>query len=394
MRIVLPMTCWFPDFPGGSGKLAFDESQFLVGRGHEVWAVAQDVIGVGREYEHTRGVNLLRYQRPSIGAFDPRRLTVHQDRTQRLIQRYVPQADVVHGHGLLQYAGALDAYGDQVRSVYSVHSPARMEMSATARGESALTQLRLTATGVACSRIERECIQRSTFVTAESSYTVRELARLYGENVAGRVRVVPGWVDPIRFRPVEDKRAVRERLDWPTDRPILFTLRRLVPRMGIDLVLRAISIARHNCPQFVLIIGGQGPSRVVLEEMAATLGVDDIVRFVGRVADSILPDMYAAATAFVLPTFDLECFGIIAVEALASGCPVLATPVGAIPEVLSPVEPRWLASTASATDVAALLTRFLHNELPSHTAAELRAYAVDKYGIDVVMPQMLEALGI
>ena len=394
MRIVLPMSYWFPDSPGGSGKLAFDESQFLVGRGHEVWAVAQDAIGVGAEYEYTQGVNLLRYQRPSIGSFDPRRSTIHQYHTRRLIQQYVPQADVVHGHGLLQYAGAIDVYGDRVRSVYSVHSPVRMEMSATARGGSALSRLKLTATGILCSRIERECIQTSTFVTAESSYTVRELVRLHGENIAGKVRVIPGWVDPTRFMPVEDKCAARERLDWPTDRPVLFTLRRLVPRMGIDVLLRAISIARHKCPQFVLIIGGQGPSRVVLEEMAATLGVGDMVRFVGRVDDAILPDMYAAATAFVLPTFDLECFGIIAVEALASGCPVLATPVGAIPEILSPVEPRWLASTISATDVAALLTHFLHNELPSHTAAELRAYAVNKYSIDVVMPQMLEVLGV
>lgn len=394
MRIVLPMSYWFPDSPGGSGKLAFDESQFLVGCGHEVWAVAQDVIGVGPEYEHTRGVNLLRYPRPSFGAFDPRRSTVHQHHTQRLIQQYVPQADVVHGHGLLQYAGAIDVYGDRVRGVYSVHSPVRMEMSATARGGSALTQLKLTATGIACSRIERECIQRSTVVTAESSYTVRELIRLHGENIAGKVRVIPGWVDPARFMPVEDKCAARERLDWPTDRPVFFTLRRLVPRMGIDVLLRAISIARHDCPQFVLVIGGQGPSRGTFEELADTLGIDDIVRFVGRVDDAILPDMYAAATAFVLPTFDLECFGIIAVEALASGCPVLATPVGAIPEVLSPVEPRWLATRASVTDVAVLLTRFLHNELPSHTAAELRAYAVNRFSIDVVMPQMLEVLGV
>ena len=133
MRIVLPMSYWFPDSPGGSGKLAFDESQFLVGCGHEVWAVAQDAIGAGPGYEYTQGVNLLRYQRPSIGSFDPRRSTIHQYHTRRLIQQYVPQADVVHGHGLLQYAGAIGIYGDRVRSIYSVHSPVRMEMSATAQ---------------------------------------------------------------------------------------------------------------------------------------------------------------------------------------------------------------------------------------------------------------------
>jgi glycosyltransferase involved in cell wall biosynthesis len=394
MRIVLPMSSWFPDSPSGSAKLAFDESQALVDRGHEVWAIVQDVIGAGPECEQTRGVNLLRYQRPSVGAFDPRRSTVHQRHTQRLIQRYVPQADVVHGHGLLQYAGAIDAYSEGIRRIYSVHSPVRMEMSASARDGSALTQLRLAATGFACSGIERECIRRSTYVTAESSYTVCELARLHGERIARSIRVIPGWVDSARFGPAEDKQAVREHLGWPTDRPVLFTLRRLVPRVGIDLLLGAIATARPNCSPFALVIGGQGPSRLAFEQLAEVLGISDMVTFVGRVDDAVLPDMYAAATAFVLPTFELECFGIIAVEALASGCPVLATPVGAIPEVLSSVEPRWMASTVSATDMATLLTRFLHNELPSHSAAELRAYAVTNYSIDVVMPQILKVLGV
>ena len=85
-----------------------------------------------------------------------------------------------------------------------------------------------------------------------------------------------------------------------------------------------------------------------LARLAGEMAVEECTHFIGHVADEVLPDMYAAADAFVLPTTELECFGLIALEALACGRPVLATPVGAIPEILEPIEPRWLCRDNSA----------------------------------------------
>jgi len=82
----------------------------------------------------------------------------------------------------------------------------------------------------------------------------------------------------------------------------------------------------------------------------------------------------AAADAFVLPTVELECFGLIAMEAFASGRPVLAIPVGAIPEIVGGVEPRWLSADAGAPALTRLLSDRLAGRLPVHAPGDLRAF--------------------
>ncbi len=95
------------------------------------------------------------------------------------------------------------------------------------------------------------------------------------------------------------------------------------------------------------------------------------VRFEGRVSDEVLPQMYAAADAFILPTAELGCFGLIALEAFASGRPVFATRVGAISEVVGAVEPRWLAEDGSVEALTRLLSDWLAGRLPGMIAVTL-----------------------
>jgi glycosyltransferase involved in cell wall biosynthesis len=124
--------------------------------------------------------------------------------------------------------------------------------------------------------------------------------------------------------------------------------------------------------------------------MISRLGLSDCVRLVGFVPDDVLPMMYAAADAFVLPTAELECFGIIALESLACGRPVLATPVGAIPEILQQVEPRWLTRDASPGAIAERLVDFLKGDLPVASPESLRSLVVQNYSYDTVIEQLVE----
>jgi glycosyltransferase involved in cell wall biosynthesis len=107
--------------------------------------------------------------------------------------------------------------------------------------------------------------------------------------------------------------------------------------------------------------------------------IESYCHFLGRIPDEELPAMYAACDAFVLPTAQLECFGLIMLEALASGRPVLATPVGAIPEVLGRIEPKWLADDQTERALTRLLCSFLTGQLPSHPPEQLRATVCQKY---------------
>jgi glycosyltransferase involved in cell wall biosynthesis len=123
--------------------------------------------------------------------------------------------------------------------------------------------------------------------------------------------------------------------------------------------------------------------------MVRDLGLERAVQFVGYVPEEVLPRMYAAADAFVLPTTELECFGLIAVEALACGRPVLATPVGAIPEILAEVEPHWLAVDESTEAIAQLLIAFLERKLPHHDPAHLRAAVARRYSKREVLNRLI-----
>jgi glycosyltransferase involved in cell wall biosynthesis len=168
----------------------------------------------------------------------------------------------------------------------------------------------------------------------------------------------------------------------------LFTLRRMVRRMGLDRLVRAIGILRDRGHKFRLIIGGAGPLRQELEQIVQALDLSDFVRFLGRVDDTDLPTMYGACDAFVLPTAELECFGLIAIEALACGRPVLATPVAAIPELLSNFEKEWLAKSADESDIAELISAFLSGGLPSHSLADLRRRTEDLYSQDAQLARL------
>jgi glycosyltransferase involved in cell wall biosynthesis len=202
---------------------------------------------------------------------------------------------------------------------------------------------------------------------------------------------MPAWVDTERFVPVNDRKQVKVQLGWRTDVPVFFTLRRLVSRMGLDRLLTACHLLLNDGFRFQMVIGGQGPLRSELEEQARVLGLGECVTFLGRVEDQVLPHAYAACDAFVLPTAELECFGIIALEALSAGRPVLATPVGAIPEIVRSIDASWLAKSAEAPDIANLLRQFLDGKLEEHSPSALHDQICRDYNQQKILRRFIEA---
>lgn len=386
--VVIPMFRFHPDAPSGSTRIAWDESLQLARAGHDVWVVAPDVLGGMPEREERDGVHVLRYVQPRHAAWDPRRASAHQDATGGLLRRYLTEPiDVLHGHAPLQYAGALAAASPRTRLVYTVHSPAALEALASAPEARGLTRVRVRAQAAMLRRVERSFLERTQVVHVLSAYTERLLLEEHALE-PGRMTRIPGWVDMERFGPVNDRVGLRRSLGWP-ERRALFTLRRLVPRMGLERLLRAFAEVRKSARDVSLVIAGDGPLRGSLEALASNLGLAGSVRFEGRVPDEALPRMYAAADAFVLPSAELECFGLIALEAFASGRPVLATPVGAIPEVVGAVEPLWLAENGGVEALTRLLSDWLSGRLPEHAPADLRAVVGRDYSQERRLSEMI-----
>jgi glycosyltransferase involved in cell wall biosynthesis len=389
MHILITNMDHYFDRPGGAPRLAYDEAQYLAAAGHRVTLLAAALDEKAPEQENINNVCLLRYKLHNYHAADPRRRTAHQVAAKKVLRKHIEgHVDVVHGHVPLTYLAACELYDSQARTIYTVHSPARMEMEIEWLSQTVKQKLRRWVGLPILNRMERNCIRRSAVVLSDSQFSRQQMIRLHGNELGGKVQVLPGWVDLRRFLIVEDRNAAKVALGWPLDVPVFFTLRRLVPRMGLDRLVRAVSILRDRGQKFHLVIGGAGPLRQELEQLVKAVNLSDAVHFLGRVPESDLPKMYGACDAFVLPTAELECFGLIALEALACGRPVLATPVAAIPETLANFEPEWLASDADESSIATLIGSFLSGKLPIHSPAELRHRTEELYSSDARLGQL------
>ncbi|HEV3212300.1 MAG TPA: glycosyltransferase [Acidimicrobiales bacterium] len=143
--------------------------------------------------------------------------------------------------------------------------------------------------------------------------------------------VAPG-VDLERFTP-GSREAARASVGVGEGRVVL-AVRRLVPRMGLEVLLEAW--AKLGAPDGdVLAVVGDGPAGPQLARLAGSLGIADTVRFCGRVDDDELVGWYRAADLTVVPTVALEGFGLVVLESLACGTPVVGTDAGGLAEALA-----------------------------------------------------------
>lgn len=112
-----------------------------------------------------------------------------------------------------------------------------------------------------------------------------------------------------RFSFVDDYHIVRKELDLPLDYPILFTVRRLVARMGLENLIVAMKQVVKQIPEVLLLIGGKGYLEDSLHAMVRELNLESNIKFLGFIPDEKLPKYYQAANLFILPTMALEGFG-------------------------------------------------------------------------------------
>lgn len=375
--ILIAAAGWHDESPGGANRLPTEFARYLAGRGYRVVYLCASA-GLDRvTTSELDGVELRRYPAPTAESPSVANVRRHWAMTRaivRAVQAEQPIAALL-GHAQLQYLAATTACARGVRRCYGAHSPLSMELET---GRAALPSWRHKAAWRVAWLLEARLLAVSDLVHCYSHYTRRFMEAEYPRALRGRSIVLPGWVDTTRFRiPNGSRDDVRARLGgpWEPGVPTFFTLRRLMPRMGIDTFIEATAALARAGREFRVIIAGEGPERRRLEEMTAALGVAHRVRFVGRIAEQRLTDSYAAADCFVLPTRALECFGLIVLEAYACGVPVIGVPVGAIPEVMGAEFAPWIAEDNRAGALARRMDDVLAGRLTAEPT-KLRARAL------------------
>jgi glycosyltransferase involved in cell wall biosynthesis/SAM-dependent methyltransferase len=386
---------------GGGERVIWEQSRGLAARGHRVRVVSRLPEHGGAPAAAREGVEVRHFavaRRPAAAFV---RDSILEARRAVLAEVRAHGADVVHFHQPFSAFGALTSGAlRRLPSLYTFHSPAPLEY----RGRQGTTRWHrrgvVGGAGVSLlAMLERWSLSRVTRIQVLSDYSAGLLRTLYG--IAGeRVVKIPGGVDPERFRPAEEPRdALRAALGWPADRRIVLTLRNLQPRMGLDELIRAVDRLRHRMPDVLLVIGGDGRLRTDLEALVNRLGLMEHVRFLGFVGEARLARCYQAADVFVLPTQALEGFGLVSVESLACGTPVLGTPVGATPEILGPLGRSLLFSGTTPAAMAGDLERFLEDGARDPAGADAlrhacRLYAATRYSWAAAVDRLEQTLAV
>jgi glycosyltransferase involved in cell wall biosynthesis len=389
MNYLVAVDCFHVDQPGGAFMIAWELARLMRDRGHHVALLCAAVEGKSEpglsEYE---GVTIVRCRWPRHWWNVLRRDADFIQATAAAARRYLGDRrwDVVHGHTLFSALGAQAACGAGARCVFTIHSPAVLEQQINWSHQGLPGKLKL-AFGMRRLRA-REASVLASFdgIQALSEYTRRTMDELYG--VGDRVQVIPYWSPREGSTSVPQAQA-RQRLGWRIKGPLLFSLRRLVNRMGLEDVLDAVAplAGRYD---FTVVLAGAGPLRETLQARATALGLGEHVQFPGRLTEEAAVLAYQAADLFLLPTRALECFGLIILEAYAFGCPVLASDAAAIPELVRPVAPEWIFPAGDACALQGKLEAFLRGELRPLVRQAYADFVEKSYVRRVLFPKWYE----
>ena len=228
-------------------------------------------------------------------------------------------------------------------------------------------------------------------IIPNSNFTKKEIERM-GVNPKKLKMVYPG-VDPKKFNPHLDGSVVRKKYNCNGD-PILLTVCRLVERKGIRYLIDALPSIRKEFPKVQLVIIGDGPEKEPLRQLSERMGEN--VVFCGIVPDQELPYFYAMADVFILPAIidskgDTEGLGVVMLEAMASGVPVIASRVGGIPEALNYGKAGILIEQKNPKQIIETVISLLNNDkLRTSLIKKGREWVISTFSWDILAKQITE----
>jgi glycosyltransferase involved in cell wall biosynthesis len=356
LKILFVSDVSIQDIIGGAERVLYEQTTRLAARGHDVHILTRRLPAHQADHAVIRTVKEWRYRVNQDNAVSFFISTLHNGK------RLFEEIHNVNKFDCINFQQPFSAFAvlrsDQcrkIRKIYTCFSFAFEEYASRNAKPRPLSKKIVNSLHLATRRwIEQKALNQSDRIVALSRFTCDRLLNVYGFPIDDII-IIPGGIDLVRFHPAADRRAVRGRLRIPREKIILLTVRNLVPRMGLENLIRAMQDIVKSMPDIYLIIGGAGPLKDSLVSLCRDLNLDRHIHFAGFIPEADLPDYYRAADVFVLPTMELEGFGLVTLEALASGTPVLGTPVGGTQEILSRLDSRFLFADASHEAISRLI---------------------------------------
>lgn len=368
----------------GNSRFGFEQCKLLVSRGHSAHVLC--CTGNQGPYDGAILSNILFHtmERPELKGYKFANY-MFQNFGERItkLNRFFKYHIIMFNQPLSSYA--CFKYGEigAAKTIYFFHSPWAREWRLENPNRWFLARL---FHEMSRRKMEDFVLKRVDAVMVASEYMKRILHEEHPDVPDSKIYVVGGVVNDEVFIP-RDKEYSRERFGIPKDKFVVCTLRRMVRRMGLEHLVSAMEVIQGKMKDTLLIMGGDGPLRKQLELMCLEKGVRSA--FTGYVSDEDISYFYSASDLFVIPTIDLEGFGLVIGEAMACGLPVIGTPVGAIPEVMEPLSKDLLLKSATVEGIVEGIEKFRSGQL---SFSSTRDYAINRFGTTAFLKRFMTVI--
>lgn len=373
-----------PDRNGGLERYCRELAGALSAKGTDVVLHARKVNAHDRERcVEADGVEVRRFNTPAresstyalgypISAMRAARAAVREASGARLLHSNFPLDGMALALGRTPY-------------VHTFHAPVHRELVPEHQDRYALPRASYGLVTRLARAYESLVVRRASRVVVLSEF-MRAQAIALGAP-AERITLIAGGVDTERFSsgaPVDHPWAA-------ANGALMFSARRMVPRTGVGELVEAFALIARELPDARLALAGSGPLEHQIRARVHELGLEERVAILGWISDAELVGWYRAADLVIMPTQELEGFGLTSAEAMACGTPVVGTPAGANPEVLSRLDDSLIATDASPAAIASTALKLLRErERLRRLAAAARAAIHPQLGWSAVADRHLE----
>jgi N-acetyl-alpha-D-glucosaminyl L-malate synthase BshA len=358
------ITCY--PTPGGSGIVATELGMRLARKGYEVHFISHALPVRLRTF--TENIYFHEVHTENYPVFQ------HQPYVLSLAARIAEVADyhrlqVLHMHYALPHATAAYLAREMLK-------PYKVCIATTLHG----TDITLVGAHPSFHRITRFSIERSDRVTAVSAFLALETRRLF--SITRPIDVIPNFVDPDQFRP--DRATMPRTRFAPHGEAIVMHASNFRPVKKLETVIEAFARISRETPARLLLVG-DGPERPRAEQAAREAGVLENVEFLGN--QDCMEDLLPLADVFLLPSAH-ESFGLVALEAMSAGVPVVVTRVGGTREVVEDGVCGYLVDPDSPQECAARALEILRDgDKKREFGRRGRERAVHNFHVDRIVPE-------
>ncbi|MDR4503330.1 MAG: glycosyltransferase family 4 protein [Candidatus Scalindua sp.] len=386
MNILIVAEGRFPDFVGGSGLVIHHLGKHLADHGHNIHTVTRKAKKSDKFYELIDTINVHRYSAPCIGSFLHKLFPLYSIWGARKLFLKLNKAisfDVIIFNHPFPALGVLScSMSRNVKKIYILHSSTVGEYLASKNLKNSSINLFDRLIIFIMNQVERFALKKSQKIVTLSKYMQDQVVYIHSEK-EDRIEVIPGGVDVNTFQfPANDDEITRLREEFKISKEVLvlFTAKRIYGGMGLENLIDAIEMLVNTGRKNVILFhAGEGPLKSDLEQRIQKKGLNKWIRLLGNIPHENMKSYYQMADLYI-STWRQEPFGLVALEALSCGLPVISCPEGGSAEILKGLSKNLLFKDSGISAMAEKIRYFLdHSDRLEDIRNKCRKYVEDNY---------------